>query len=190
MNKKKINDIYNKKIQLINKYNNFYYNNSDPEVSDQEYDNLKIEIINLEKKYKYLKSKNSPSKIVGSKPSKNFKKDLHRVPMLSLANAFTEDDLLNFENKILNFLSKDKTYKIFYSAEPKIDGISASLSYKNGKFERGLSRGDGREGEDITSNLATIKDIPKKILNKDFPKDIDIRGEVFIQNSDFENLKE
>ena len=190
MNKKKINDIYNKKIQLINKYNNFYYNNSDPEVSDQEYDNLKIEIINLEKKYKYLKSKNSPSKIVGSKPSKNFKKDLHRVPMLSLANAFTEDDLLNFENKILNFLSKDKTYKISYSAEPKIDGISASLSYKNGKFERGLSRGDGREGEDITSNLATIKDIPKKILNKDFPKDIDIRGEVFIQNSDFENLKE
>ncbi len=190
MNKKDINNIYKKKIQLINEYNNLYYNNSNPKVTDQEYDNLKIEIINLEKKYKFLKSKNSPSKIVGSKPLKNFKKDFHRVPMLSLANAFTEDDLLNFEKKILNFLSKDKNYKISYSAEPKIDGISASLTYINGKFERGLSRGDGKEGEDITLNLATIKDIPKKVLDKDFPKDIDIRGEVFIKNSDFENLKE
>ncbi len=190
MNKKEIKDIYYKKIKLISQLNNLYYNNSDPKVSDQEYDILKIEIINLEKKYDFLKSENSPSKTVGSKPSKNFKKYLHRVPMLSLANAFTEDDLLNFEKKILNFLSKDKNYKISYSAEPKIDGISASLTYKNGKFERGLSRGDGREGEDITSNLATIKDIPKKILDKDFPKDIDIRGEVFIQNSDFEDLKE
>ena len=190
MNKKEIKDIYKNKIKLISELNNFYYNNSNPKVSDQEYDILKTEIIDLEKKYDFLKSINSPSKTVGSKPSKNFKKDLHRVPMLSLANAFIEDDLINFEKKILNFLSKDKDYKISYSAEPKIDGISASLTYKNGKFERGLSRGDGREGEDITLNLATIKDIPKKILDKDFPKDIDIRGEVFIQNSDFENLKE
>ena len=110
--------------------------------------------------------------------------------MLSLANAFTEEDLLNFEKKILNFLSANKEFKISYSAEPKIDGISASLTYKNGNFKKGLSRGDGKEGEDITANLATIKDIPKKIQDKDFPKDIDIRGEVFIKNSDFENLNE
>ena len=83
--------------------------------------------------------------------------------MLSLANAFTEDDLINFEKKINNYLSKPDEYKIAYTAEPKIDGISASLTYKNGKFERGLSRGDGKEGEDITANLATIKDIPKNI---------------------------
>ncbi len=190
MSKKEIKNFYKNKIKLISELNNSYYNNSNPKVSDQEYDNLKTEIINLEKKYDFLKSINSPSKTVGSKPSKNFKKDLHRAPMLSLANAFTEDDLINFEKKILNFLSKDKDYKISYSAEPKIDGISASLTYKNGKFERGLSRGDGREGEDITLNLATIKDIPKKILDKDFPKDIDIRGEVFIQNSNFEDLNE
>ena len=80
--------------------------------------------------------------------------------------------------------------KFLIATEPKIDGISASLTYKNGNFERGLSRGDGREGEDITANLATIKDIPKKISHKDFPDEIDIRGEVFIQNSDFEKLKE
>ena len=110
--------------------------------------------------------------------------------MLSLANAFTEEDLLNFEKKILNFLSKDKNYKISYTAEPKIDGISASLIYKKGIFEKGLSRGDGKEGEDITGNLLTIKDIPKKIQFKDFPEEIDIRGEVFIKKSDFKNLSE
>jgi DNA ligase (NAD+) len=127
---------------------------------------------------------------VGYKPSKNFKKAQHRTPMLSLANAFSKDDLENFEKRILNYLSKNKDFKITYSAEPKIDGISASLIYKNGAFEKGLSRGDGKEGEDITENLKTIKDIPKLIQSKDFPNEIDIRGEVFIQNSDFKNLKE
>jgi DNA ligase (NAD+) len=110
--------------------------------------------------------------------------------MLSLANAFNEEDLLNFEKRILNFISKKDDFKIFYSAEPKIDGISASLTFKDGKFIKGLSRGDGKEGEDITTNLATIKDIPKNILNKDFPEEIDIRGEVFIRNSDFKNLRD
>jgi DNA ligase (NAD+) len=110
--------------------------------------------------------------------------------MLSLANAFGKEDLINFEKKILNFLSRNEDFKLSYSAEPKIDGISASLIYKNGEFKIGLSRGDGKEGEDITANLATIKDIPKKIMSKDFPEEIDIRGEVFIQNSDFKYLKE
>ena len=110
--------------------------------------------------------------------------------MLSLSNAFSEEDLNNFEKKILKFLSKQNNFKIYYSAEPKIDGISASLTYKKGNFIRGLSRGDGKEGEDITINLKTIKDIPKKILSKDFPEEIDIRGEVFIQNSDFVKLKD
>ena len=110
--------------------------------------------------------------------------------MLSLANAFEEEDLINFEKRILNFISVSKNFKIDYSAEPKIDGISASLTYKNGKFVAGLSRGDGKEGENITSNLATISDIPKEISSKDFPDEIDIRGEVFIQNSDFHLLKE
>ena len=190
MNKRDIQKKYLNKLKLIEKYNQNYYDKSKPLVDDKEYDNLKREILNLEIKFSFLKSKISPSITTGYKPSKNFNKSLHKVPMLSLGNAFTEEDLYNFEKKILNFLSKDKNYKIFYSAEPKIDGISASLTYKNGHFKKGLSRGDGREGEDITENLATINDIPKKILDKDFPKDIDIRGEVYIQNSDFEKLKE
>ncbi len=190
MNKKKIESNYKKKINLLIKYNKFYYDNSKPLVSDKKYDDLKKDILLLEEKYKFLQSKKSPSEIVGYKPSKNFVKAPHRVPMLSLSNAFEEEDLKNFEKKILNFLSENEEFKISYSAEPKIDGISASLTYKNGNFVKGLSRGDGREGEDITKNLATIKDIPKKILDRNFPKDIDIRGEVFIKNSDFEDIKE
>ncbi len=190
MEKKEIKKLYNLKIKLIQKYNKYYFDKNKPLVSDKEYDEIKNDIIELENKYKFISSKNSPSQNVGFKPSKNFNKFSHRAPMLSLSNAFTEDDLLNFEKKILNFLSKKNEFKLSYSAEPKIDGISASLTYKNGIFEKGLSRGDGKEGEDITNNLRTISDIPKKILSKDFPEEIDIRGEVFIQNSDFKNLKD
>ena len=190
MNKKQIEIIYKKKIKLLDKYNKNYYDKSNPLVTDKKYDDLKKDILLLERNNTFLNSKKSPSKTVGYKPSKNFKKAFHRVPMLSLANAFDKEDLINFENRILNFLSKKTDFVISYSAEPKIDGISASLTYKNGDFKIGLSRGDGKEGEDITVNLSTIKDIPKKIESKDFPEEIDIRGEVFIQNSDFENLKE
>ena len=180
---------YNEKIKLINYYNKKYYNNNISKISDSEYDTLKKEILELERKYKYLNHKSSPSKIVGHKPSRYFKKIAHKVPMLSLGNAFTENDLKNFEKKILNFLSQNDNKNISYTSEPKIDGISASLTYINGKLERGLSRGDGKEGEDITTNLLTIKDIPKVIQSKDFPEEIDIRGEVFIQNNDFDSLK-
>ena len=190
MKKKQIEEKYNNYINLFKKYNNYYYNKNKPVVSDREFDELKLKITYLEEKYNYLKSVDSPKNIVGYKPSKNFKKISHKVPMLSLSNAFTEEDLLNFEKKILNFLSKNHNHLITYATEPKIDGISASLTYKNGKLVTGLSRGDGKEGEDITANLSTIEDIPKEIVSKDFPEEIDIRGEVFIKNSDFEKLKE
>jgi len=185
--KSSLKTVYIDKIKLLNKYSEHYYQKNNPLVTDQQFDNLKKEIIELEKKYNF-KSPNSPSLIVGFKPSKNFKKDKHRVPMLSLSNAFDRDDLENFQKRIINYLNESKNFKIEYSAEPKIDGISASLIYKNGKFITGLSRGDGKEGEVITENLKTIKDIPQNIQKKDFPKDIDIRGEVFIKNSDFKKL--
>ena len=190
MNDEKLNKIYLQKIRLFQKYNKFYYDKSTPLITDSEFDNLKKEILALEKEFVFLNSKDSPSNSIGFKPSKNFKKVRHRVPMLSLGNAFNEEDLNNFEKKILNFLSYKKNTYIEYSAEPKIDGISASLIFKNGKFIKGLSRGDGKEGEDITENLETIKDIPKVITAKNFPSEIDIRGEVFIQNNDFEKISE
>tara|TARA_B100000579_G_scaffold434554_1_gene455700 strand:- start:1518 stop:3545 length:2028 start_codon:yes stop_codon:yes gene_type:complete len=190
MNENHIKKIYKKKIKEISQNNFLYFEKNNPKITDAEYDELKKEIFELEKKYDFLKDKSSPSEVVGYKPSKNFKKFFHKIPMLSLNNAFNEDDLVNFEKKILNYLNKDNYFEIEYSAEPKIDGISASLIYKNGIFEKGLSRGDGKEGEDISENLKTIKDIPLNIDNKNFPKEIDIRGEVFIQNSDFTELKD
>ena len=188
MKKKQIEKEYNEKIQKLIKFNKFYYENDNPLIDDREYDKLKKDILDLENKYSYLKNRNSPSLIVGFKPSKNFKKVSHKVPMLSLSNAFDKEDLFNFEKKIMNYLNQKNPFEIEYSAEPKIDGISASLSYKSGTLVTGLSRGDGKEGEDITENLKTIDDIPHKILSKDFPEEIDIRGEIFIQNDDFKKL--
>ena len=190
MNKNLIKKKYTEKIKALNHYNKKYYDENTSEITDAKFDILKKEIVELELKYNFLKNQNSPISKVGFKPSRNFRKVAHRKPMLSLANAFDEKDLLNFEKKIFNYLDKKNNFKIEYSAEPKIDGISASLNYKNGKLMVGLSRGDGKEGEDITSNLKTISDIPEYVYNEDFPKEIDIRGEVFIKNSDFEKLNE
>ena len=184
----KISQKYLEKIKLYKKYNKHYYDLNKPIIDDYKFDKLKLEIFELEKKNDFLNHKDSPSNSVGFQPSKIFKKVKHKTAMLSLANAFSQEDLINFEKKILNFLNNEPGLNIEYSAEPKIDGISASLLYKDGKFVTGLSRGDGKEGEDITKNLKTIKDIPHKIIKKDFPEEIDIRGEVFIQNSDFKNL--
>ena len=174
---------YKTKIKDFNKHSKLYYDKSNPVISDSEFDKLKQEILDLEKNFPYLISKKSISSIVGYKPSKVFEKYKHKVPMLSLSNAFDEDDLKNFEKKIFNFL--DNKPKFSYSVEPKIDGISASLTYKNKELVYGVSRGDGKIGEVITENLKTIKDIPKKISSNNFPDDIEIRGEVFIKKKDF-----
>ena len=187
--KKKITQFYLNKIKELTKYNKYYFDENLSIIDDKKYDELKKEILSLEKKYLFLNNKNSPSKSIGFRPSKNFVKAKHRVRMLSLSNSFDKKDLENFEKKIFNFLHLDKK-KIEYSVEPKIDGISASITYKKGRMESGVSRGDGFKGELISDNLKTIKDIPKKIEAKDFPKDIDIRGEIFIENKDFEKIKD
>ena len=189
-NRNLIKKDYLSKIKELNKHNQLYYEKSSPKISDAEYDKLKQEIIELEKKNSFLESKSSPSLSVGAKPSKNFLKSKHRTRMLSLSNAFGYEDLKNFEKKISNFLNLKKSSPIEYSVEPKIDGISASLTYKNNNLVLGLSRGDGEEGEIITENLKTIRGIPISIKDKKFPKDIDIRGEVYIGKADFEKIKD
>ena len=185
---KEVEIIYKRKIKEFQKHNKLYYDKSAPAISDKEFDELKADIINLEKKYSFLRSIKSPSNTVGFKPSKNFEKFKHKVQMLSLSNAFDREDLINFEKKILNYLNEKISLE--YSVEPKIDGISASLTYLNGNLTYGVSRGDGSEGELITNNLKTIKDIPHKILKKNIPKEIEIRGEVFIEKKDFEKIKD
>tara|TARA_B100000674_G_scaffold495308_1_gene522342 strand:- start:182 stop:2194 length:2013 start_codon:yes stop_codon:yes gene_type:complete len=188
MDKERISKKYQLKIKELKKHNKLYYEKSNPVLTDAKYDSLKKEILDLEIKNKFLKSKYSPSITTGFKPSKSFQKFKHKIPMLSLSNAFNEEDLKNFEKKIFNYLNKN--IKFEYSVEPKIDGISASLTYKNKKLQYGVSRGDGSVGEIITENLKTIKDIPLQIYNKDFPNDIEIRGEVFIKKKDFLKIKD
>ena len=188
MNKMDIKKIYNLKIKEYLKHNKQYYEKSRPIITDKEYDKLKNEIINLENENLNLKNKNSPSHNVGFKPSKSFDKYKHKVPMLSLSNAFSKEDLINFEKKIFNYLNAN--LKFNYSVEPKIDGISASLTYKNKKLIYGVSRGDGKVGEIITENLKTINDIPIEIKDRNFPNEIEIRGEVFIKKKDFLKIKD
>tara|TARA_B100000686_G_scaffold336896_1_gene407334 strand:+ start:1696 stop:3741 length:2046 start_codon:yes stop_codon:yes gene_type:complete len=188
MQRKEIEKNYLKKIKKLRKYDKAYFEDDKPIVSDKDYDAIKQEILEFEKKYNYLQNKNSPSKKVGYKPSDRFKKVDHDIPMLSLSNAFSKKNVEDFIQKIRNFLNLTNNTDIVFSAEPKIDGISASLKYVNGSFMLGLSRGDGKTGEDITNNLKTIKDIPKKIVKSNFPKILEVRGEVFISKDDFKHI--
>ena len=157
MRRKEIEKVYFKKINDLKKFDKAYFHDDNPIISDRDYDYIKQEVLSLEKKYDYLKSKNSPSQKIGYEPSSKFKKIQHDMPMLSLANAFSTENIEDFLKKIKNFLSIKNSEKIVFSAEPKIDGISASIKYVDGIFTLGLSRGDGKTGEDITNNLKTIK---------------------------------
>jgi len=188
MQKKEIEKIYIKKINKLKKYDKAYFEHDSPLISDKDYDDIKQVVLDLERKNKYLKDQNSPSQKVGYKPSARFKKTDHEVPMLSLSNAFSKENVADFIKKIRNFLNLKNSDKIVFSAEPKIDGISASLKYVDGIFVLGLSRGDGKTGEDITNNLKTINDIPKKIKKTNFPKIIEVRGEVYISKYDFKKM--
>ena len=180
---------YKKKISEIKKHNSLYFNHDNPKISDKEYDDLKKEIILLENKHLFLKKLNLLSKIVGAKPTNKFKKIQHLKPMLSLSNAFDKKDMFDFVKKIKNFLNINKENIELFS-EPKIDGISATLIYQNGKLIRGLSRGDGVIGEDILENLKTIHTIPKIIKNKNIPKLMEIRCEIYIGKKDFSKIKD
>ncbi len=185
-NKNQILKIYKEKIKKFDKLNKSYFQKDKPLVSDHEFDKLKKELINIKKNYPFLKSSKGVENTVGSKPSKKFKKIKHSKEMLSLANAFGKNDMEDFIKKIKNFLNISS--KITLSSEPKIDGISASLRYENGKLVYGLSRGDGVFGEDITENLLTIDEIPKKV--EEAPEILEVRGEVYIGKKDFERIKD
>ena len=188
-NKKVIINGYKKKVAEIKKHNKFYFEQDNPKISDAKYDALKKEIIDLEKKFSFLKDDFSISTLVGSKPSNKFKKINHLKPMLSLSNVFDRKEMEDYLKKIYNFLNyKDRTIELF--SEPKVDGISASLTYENGILTKGLSRGDGLVGEDILENLKTIDNLPKKIISKMVPTILEIRCEIYIGKKDFGKLKE
>ena len=180
---------FKKKIKIIKEHNNLYFNQDNPKISDAEYDNIKNELIDLEKKNKFLKELNLLNNLVGSPPSNKFNKIKHLKPMLSLSNAFARKNMEDFLKKINNFLNFNYS-KIDLFSEPKIDGISATLIYEKGYLVKGLSRGDGIIGEDILENLKTISSIPKKIKEKKIPKILEIRCEIYIGKKDFIYIKD
>lgn len=188
-NKEKIILEYEDKIKSLIRHNKLYYNKDNPKISDQEYDKIKKATLELEKKFPFLKKKNSVLDIIGSPPSNKFQKIKHLNPMLSLSNAFDKNDVEDFLKKINNFLNLKKD-KIELFSEPKIDGISASLIYEKGNLTKGLSRGDGLVGEDILSNLKTIKEIPVKIKSNKVPDLLEIRCEIYISKKDFIKFKD
>ena len=173
--------------EQIEYHNNLYYNNDSPEISDAEYDNLRIKNTELEKQFPNLVLPNSPSKKVGAELKSSFKKVQHLVPMLSLGNTFTKQDVENYINKTKRFLQIDSNSNLEFLAEPKIDGLSATLIYKNGKLVLGATRGDGKQGENITENIKSIKEIPHYLVGK-YPREIEIRGEIYMSNLEFEKL--
>lgn len=172
----------------INLHNYLYYVLDQPKISDAQYDKLFKELEKLEKDFPQLITPDSHTQRVGAPPLDKFQEVTHKVPMLSLSNAFTEEEVIDFDKRVKKFLGT--TSDIEYVAEPKIDGLGVSLIYENGIFTKGATRGDGVTGEDVTINLKTIKPIPLRLLEdkEKAPVTIEIRGEVYMKTAEFEKL--
>src|SRR5690554_4409048 len=167
-----------------------YHQKDAPEITDADYDALRRRNDAIEAAFPHLVREDSPSMSVGAPPAEGFAKVRHAVPMLSLAKAYTDEDVVDFITRGRRFFQKDEGLEIAFTAEPKIDGLSASLRYENGVFVQGATRGDGAVGEDITANLRTIKDIPHRLAGTGWPETIEIRGEVYMTYAEFQALKE
>jgi DNA ligase (NAD+) len=170
--------------QIINQHNLCYFQNDEPEVSDSEYDGLLRALQKLEADNPELITLDSPTRRVGAAPLKGFEEVNHAVPMLSLNNAFSDEELIAFDLRIRERLKENV---VSYIAEPKLDGLAISLLYKEGVLVQAATRGDGKSGENVTDNIRTIRDIPLQ-LNGDFPPYFEVRGEVFMAKESFENL--
>jgi len=179
--------------EIISHHDRLYYQKAQPEITDAEYDELRRRNDAIEGRFPSLVLPNSPSHRVGAEPAAGFKKIRHTVPMTSLDNALTLDDIRDFINTIRNFILelKAENTAIDLVVEPKIDGLSCSLRYENGRLASGVTRGNGIEGEDVTANVKTIKkDIPHKLKGKNWPDVLEIRGEVYMSDEDFLKLNE
>lgn len=167
-----------------------YHRNDDPTISDAEYDALKQRNLAIEARFPHLVRDNSPSLRVGAARSETFRAVEHGVPMLSLDNAFADDEAVEFDARIRRFLRLSAGETVGYTAEPKIDGLSCSIRYEKGDLVRAATRGDGRVGEDVTANVRTIREIPRRLARNDWPDEIEIRGEIYLGHAEFAALNE
>lgn len=171
----------------IERHNYLYYVLNRPEIPDVEYDRLMRELQELEEKYPELVTPDSPTRRVGAAPAKEFAEVVHEVPMLSLDNAFSDEELADFDRRVRERLGVER---VEYSAEPKFDGLAVSLLYENGILVRGATRGDGYRGEDVTANVRTIRSIPLRLMHSGWPRRLEVRGEVIMTHEQFRKLNE
>ena len=177
-------------IAEIAQHDKRYYQDDRPSIADAEYDALRARYNAIEERFPNLRTLESLSLKVGAAPSGKFKKVRHALPMLSLDNAFSDEDVVDFVARIRRFLKLDESEKIAFSAEPKIDGLSMSLRYEGGELTTAATRGDGAEGEDVTANIRTIKDVPQKLKGRNVPKVCEVRGEIYMTKGAFLELNE
>ena len=171
-------------------HDELYYRKDEPEISDAEYDALRARNDEIEARFPHLVRDDSPSLRIGAAPVEAFGKVQHRVPMLSLGNVFDEEGLRDFLDRIRRFLGLETIDGLAFTAEPKIDGLSITLRYENGRLVQGATRGDGYEGENVTANVRTIEDIPKSIKSRGFPDPFELRGEIYMSRAAFQRLND
>jgi DNA ligase (NAD+) len=172
-------------VTQIAHHDALYYSHDAPEISDADYDKIRARLIELEARFPDLRRADSPSVKVGAAPSDGFGKIRHAVPMLSLSNAFADEDVSEFVSRVQKFLGASK---ITFTAEPKIDGLSISLRYERGRLIQAATRGDGAEGENVTANVLTIRDIPHTLKGSNLPEVCEVRGEIYLGHQDFASL--
>ena len=173
---------------LIHRHDELYYRQDAPEISDAEYDALRLRNEAIEARFPKLVRPDSPSRRVGAAPVEGFGKVRHRVPMLSLGNAFDAEDVTQFVERIQRFLGLATDARLAFAAEPKIDGLSISIRFHNGRLVEAATRGDGSEGENVTKNVMTIAEIPHRLKGRNVPEVIDVRGEIYMAHKDFARL--
>ena len=179
---------YQKLIAEISLHNDRYYTHDAPSISDYDYDSLMQELLALEAANPSWISPDSPSQRVGSQPLDEFTQIVHEMPMLSLSNGFTSDDIFDYDRRLHKQLELELEFKFEYVAEPKLDGLAVSIMYRDGVFDYAATRGDGKTGENITQNVQTIRSIPLKLQNA--PSQLEVRGEVFMSHAGFEQLND
>ncbi|WVX49239.1 DNA ligase [Roseobacter fucihabitans] len=172
--------------KLLRQANDDYHGRDDPAISDADYDALKLRNVAIEKIFPHLKRADSPSEQIGAAPADGFSKVTHAVAMLSLSNAFDDEDIVDFDARVRKYLGKSADEKLEYTAEPKIDGLSLSLRYESGHLVQAATRGDGAVGENVTANARTITDIPQRLSGA--PDVLEVRGEVYMSHPDFDAL--